>query len=125
MIALIVEDERDQRDLVCEALEAVGWTVELAEDGIAALGRMRRVVPDVILLDLRMPNLDGIELLVRLRSEGAWPSLVVILTTGVEVGLTVRALADGVLMKPFTAEALIRTLDSCMSQRNEQPLWEG
>jgi two-component system, OmpR family, response regulator len=125
MIALVVEDERDQRDLVCEVLEAAGWTVELAEDGIAALGRMRRVIPDVILLDLRMPNLDGVEMLIRLRADDAWPSLIVILTTAAEVGPSVRALADGVLMKPFSAEDVIRTLHTCLSQRAGQPLWEG
>ena len=72
-----------------------------------------------------MPNLDGIEMLIRLRADAAWPSLIVILTTAAEVAPAVRALADGVLMKPFSAEDFIRTLHTCISQRAGQPLWEA
>lgn len=110
MIALIVEDERDQRDLVCEVLEVAGWRVELAEDGIAALGRIRRVRPDVVLLDLTMPHLDGNETLRMLRSDEACRSVPVIVTTGAEVAPDVVALADLVLRKPFSPNELIQAV---------------
>ncbi len=90
MIAFVIEDERDQRNLVREELEEAGWTVEVAEDGIAALGRIRRVQPDVILLDLKMPRLDGIQMLQMLRSNVVERAIPVIITTGSEVASCVR-----------------------------------
>jgi DNA-binding response OmpR family regulator len=118
MIAFVVEDERDQRNSVRDALEEAGWTVELAEDGIAALGRIRRVEPDVILLDLRMPHLGGIEMLKMLRSGGAGREIPVIVTTGMQVDLSVRLLADYVLVKPFGSAELAVALASCASRRS-------
>ena len=115
MIAFVIEDERDQRNVIREALEGAGWTVEVAEDGIAALGRMRRVQPDVILLDLRMPRLDGIGMLTMLRSNIAWRAIPVIITTGGEVAPFVRLLADCVLVKPFSSDELTQALASCTS----------
>ncbi|HEX7488831.1 MAG TPA: response regulator [Anaeromyxobacteraceae bacterium] len=114
MIAFVVEDDRDQRNLVREALEEAGWSVELAEDGIAALGRIRRVEPDVILLDLRMPHLDGIEMLKILRSTIAGRATPVIVTTGAEVSPSVRLLADDVLTKPFGSDELTEALKRCV-----------
>ncbi len=110
MLALVVDDEPDQRDLMCEALERAGWRVELAEDGIAALGRVPHVHPDVILLDLRMPNLDGVGLLKMLRSTSVGKTVRVVVTTGAEVTPEVRALADAVLEKPFERRELIRVV---------------
>ncbi len=115
MMAFVVEDERDQRNLIREALEEAGWTVEVAEDGIAALGRLRRVQPDVILLDLRMPRLDGIQMLKRLRSNVVERAIPVILTTGSEVASCVRLLANCVLVKPFSSDELTRAAASCTS----------
>ena len=117
MIAFVVEDERDQRNSVRDALEGAGWTVELAEDGIAALGRIRRVEPDVIPLDLRMPHLDGIEMLKMLRSTAAGRGIPVIVTTGMKVDPSVRLLADYVLVKPFGSDELAVALASCASRR--------
>jgi CheY-like chemotaxis protein len=113
VIAFIVEDEKDQRNLVRDALEQAGWTVELAEDGIAALGRIRRVQPGVILLDLQMPNLDGFEMLKMLRSSEAGRAIPVILTTGIAVSKGVRALANDVLAKPFSTDELMEAIAKC------------
>ncbi len=114
MLAFVVEDEKDQRNLVRDALEQAGWTVELAEDGIAALGRIRRVQPNVILLDLQMPNLGGFEMLKMLRSSEAGRAIPVIVTTGNAVSKGVRALADDVLAKPFSGDELIEAIAKCM-----------
>jgi CheY-like chemotaxis protein len=115
MMAFVVEDERDQRNLVREELEEAGWTVEVAEDGIAALGRLRRVQPDVILLDLRMPRLDGIQMLKMLRSNVVERAIPVIIMTGSEVASCVRLFAHSVLMKPFSSDELTQALASCTS----------
>ncbi len=110
MIALVVEDERDQRDLMCEFLEGAGWRVELAEDGVAGLGRVPMLRPDLILLDLAMPHLDGAGLLKMLRTTPQGSAVRVVVTTGHEVSDEVRGLADAVLVKPFDRETLLRVL---------------
>ena len=110
MLAFVVEDDPDQRDLVCHELERAGWTVEVAEDGIAALGRIRRVIPDAIVLDLRMPNLDGVQVLKLLRSTDVGRKIHVVVTTGGEVDEAVRTLASAVLIKPFKLADLHRAL---------------
>lgn len=108
MIALVIEDERDQRDTLCDVLESAGWTVEVAEDGIAGLGRVPVARPDVILLDLRMPHLDGVSLLEMLRSTEHGKTIPVVLVTGADVTAEARALADAVVMKPFDPGELLR-----------------
>jgi two-component system chemotaxis response regulator CheY len=108
MIALVIEDDRDQRDTLCAVLETAGWTVEVAEDGIAGLGRVPQARPDVILLDLRMPHLDGVGLLEMLRSTEHGKTIPVVLVTGADVAPEVRARADAVLMKPFDPRELLR-----------------
>ena len=94
------------------ALEDAGWRVEVAEDGIAALGRISRVHPDVVLMDLGMPNLDGGTALEILRARGAEGRVPVIVTTGARVDASVRRLADRVLEKPFDRKDLLEAVSS-------------
>jgi DNA-binding response OmpR family regulator len=68
MRAFVVEDEPEFRNALAEVLESVGWTVNLMEDGIAALGWIHRTIPDLITLDISMPNLGGLPVLRLLRS---------------------------------------------------------
>ncbi len=120
MMALVIEDEQDQRDLMCEALEAAGWHVEAAEDGQAGLGRVPEVRPDVILLDLRMPHLDGAGLLKMLRSTAGGRAVRIVLTTAAEVTPELRALSDAVLPKPFTSAELLRVIGRATPVRAHQ-----
>ncbi len=108
MKALVIDDERDHRDMISVVLQLSGWEVEVAEDGIAGLGRIPQAKPDVILLDLRMPHLDGVGLLEMLRSSPHGATLPVVLVTGAEVPPEVKALADAVLVKPFDPQELLR-----------------
>jgi twitching motility two-component system response regulator PilH len=110
MIALVVDDERDHRDLVCDMLEESGWKVEPAEDGIAGLGRIPNLHPDLVLLDVRMPQLDGGGLLKMLRSTPQGRDIKVVLTTGFEIAPELRRLAGGVLTKPFSRKELLRVI---------------
>ncbi len=121
MLALVIEDERDQRDSLCTVLEMAGWTVELAEDGIAGLGRVPQARPDVILLDVRMPHLDGAGLLEMLRSTDYGKTVPVVLVTGAEVPRAVRTLADAVLMKPYDPSELLRVAKRVASGPRRPP----
>jgi DNA-binding response OmpR family regulator len=108
MRAFVVEDDPDFRDLVRDVLERAGWTVDAAEDGFAALSQIRRVIPDLILLDLRMPNLDGGGVLSLLRSTEVGRRIPVLVMTGARVDDEIRELASAVLVKPFDRADLLR-----------------
>ena len=110
MRAFVVDDDPDLRELACGALERAGWTVDAADDGLAALGTIRHVIPQVIVLDLRMPNLSGVEVLKLLRSTEVGRQIPVVVTTGAVVEDSVRALATAILMKPFSLDDLLRVV---------------
>ncbi len=115
MRAFVVEDDPDFRELVRDELERAGWTVELADDGIAALSAIRRTIPDVIVLDLKRPNLDGLEVLKLLRSTDVGRRIPVLVATGAHPGDDVRALASAVLEKPFETSRILEVLDELVA----------
>jgi two-component system, OmpR family, alkaline phosphatase synthesis response regulator PhoP len=105
---LVVEDEQRLRDLVCGYLEREGYTVLAAADGLTALDLARLHAPDLVVLDLMLPGLDGLEVCRRLRAFS--DAYVIIVTAKAEeidriVGLEVGA--DDYLTKPFSPRELI------------------
>jgi DNA-binding response OmpR family regulator len=105
---LIADDERNILELCRLYLTKEGYAVETAIDGQDALDRARRVKPDLVVLDIMMPKVDGIEVLRRLRKEGSTP--VIMLTArgddvdkvvGLEIG------ADDYVTKPFNPRELV------------------
>ena len=105
---LIADDERNILELCRLYLTKEGYTVETATDGQDALDRARRVKPDLVVLDIMMPKVDGIEVLRRLRKEGTTP--IIMLTArgddvdkvvGLEIG------ADDYVTKPFNPRELV------------------
>ncbi len=109
---LIVDDEPNVRLMLRTTLESVGYTVVEAEEGLRALERLRKEPSDLILLDLLMPKMDGMELLRRLRAD-ANPTPVVILTAHGSIPEAVAAMKLGAidfLTKPITPDALRRVV---------------
>jgi DNA-binding response OmpR family regulator len=105
---LVVEDEPTLREALVYSLEKQGYTVEAAGDGIAALEAARRLKPDLIILDLMLPRLDGFEVCKILRRESNIPILMLTArddeidrVVGLEVG------ADDYLTKPFSMRELL------------------
>ena len=78
---LIVDDEADARALMRRSLERDGWAIAEAADGRAALARLAEEVPDLILLDLRLPRMDGFEFLGELRDHPEWQHVPVVVVT--------------------------------------------
>jgi len=74
---LVVDDDRATREMIRLQLRAAGYAVDLAGDGAAALARVRRRRFALVLLDVWMPGMDGLELLARLRAEPSQPKVVV------------------------------------------------
>jgi DNA-binding NtrC family response regulator len=109
---LIVDDETNVRLVLQTALESAGYAVIEAADGQAALRRLRDSACSLILLDLKMPKMDGIELLSRLRSEGNSVP-VIMLTAHGSIHDAVEAMKLGAidfLTKPITPDALRRVV---------------
>ncbi len=102
---LLVDDDADLRFVGELALGDVGgWEVRSACDGAEALSLLQEQVPDVVLLDMMMPGLDGLQTLARIRAMGLDALPVIMLTAKVqthEVAMYLEAGAVGVIAKPF------------------------
>jgi DNA-binding response OmpR family regulator len=108
---LIIEDDRDIRTLLADFLAQEGFVVDLAEGGEAADRAIARTPPDLIVLDLMLPELDGLEVCRRLRGDSATASIPIIMLTaktdevdrvvGLELG------ADDYVAKPFSPKELV------------------
>jgi CheY-like chemotaxis protein len=104
-VVVLAEDDVDIRDLVEIVLDALGLTVVAVGDGAEALAACRRVRPSLLLLDVTMPVMDGLDACREVRADPGLRGLPVVLMTGraqdsdVQAGLA--AGADGYITKPF------------------------
>ena len=118
---LLVEDEDQLRKVMRDLLERDGYVVAEARDGIQALDQVDRLAPDIIMLDLNLPGLDGYSVLQQLRSRPATSRIpVIVLTAKGDEDNEVRVFqlgADDFLTKPFRARALSARLESVLSRR--------
>ena len=78
---LVVEDDDDTREMMARTLTGDGWTVRQAGNGRLALESVREVLPDLILLDLMMPEMDGFEFIAQLRETESWRRIPVVVLT--------------------------------------------
>ena len=110
---LLAEDHPTMREAVRMVLAGEGYEVVEAADGAAALAQIGRETPDVVVLDLHMPVLDGAEVLTALRADPVTAAIPVIVVTadGDEGRAAARTMgADEYVTKPFDPGALLRTL---------------
>ena len=110
---LVVEDDASLREMLRRRLEKEGWTVIEAENGRVALERMTERQPDLILLDLMMPEMDGFQFLDEIRKHNAWRSIPVIVVTAKELAAEDRLRLNGSVEKilqkgAYSREDLIR-----------------
>src|SRR5262245_9443162 len=78
---LVVDDIADNVEILRMRLSSLGYEVMVAEDGEQALAKVREQLPDLILLDIMMPKVDGLEVLKRLKADATLPFIPVILVT--------------------------------------------
>jgi CheY-like chemotaxis protein len=107
---LVVDDERDIRSTVAEMLELEGYEVDEAANGADALEMVERRPPDVILLDMRMPVLDGWGFAAELRQRGSRIPIVVMTAARDAARWADEIAANGALAKPFAFEDLLRAV---------------
>jgi two-component system chemotaxis response regulator CheY len=114
---LVVDDSALSRRVSRRILEAAGHTVTEAADGLTALERYSITRPDLVLLDVTMAGLDGLEVLRQLRALD--PAAVVVMATA-DVQTSTRVLADeggasGFVPKPFEAAATVRAVAAALA----------
>lgn len=112
---LVVDDDPQAREVLVRTLEREDWTVSTAEDGRAGLDAMAAAKPDLILLDLMMPRMDGFEFVSELRKHQDWRSIPIIVITAKTLTKEDRLLLQGhvqkVLLKgDFSLDALLAEL---------------
>lgn len=117
---LVVDDDPDLLDLVCIVLEQEGYQVVRASDGAAALEEAAHRRPDLILLDLKMPVMDGTRFARLFRERHGTGTPIVVFTAADDPRKRAADIdAAGVLPKPFSYDALVATVDGLL--RPERP----
>jgi twitching motility two-component system response regulator PilH len=111
---LLVEDSQAQRELICDLLRNSGIKVTIATDGVEALEHIQRANPDLVLLDIVMPRMNGYEVCRRLKSDPKTQNVPVVICSskgevfdrywGMKIG------ADAYIVKPFEPIEFIGTI---------------
>ena len=124
---LVVDDDVDARETLTTALRQSGYAVEAARDGFEALERLARSTPDLILTDLKMPGMNGLELIERIHRMS--PQAPIILVTGADtLDLCTGAERYGAvscLLKPVNLDELLWAIDCALVCTRSAPAASG
>ena len=120
---LVVEDDRELAGVLADALSEYGYRVECAHDGAVAMARLENERPAAIILDLLMPEMDGLQFLGSRRDNRVLSDIPVIVLTG-QRGMTSKARAldaDVVLEKPVKLLMLVEAIHKLVEARSNRP----
>jgi two-component system, cell cycle response regulator DivK len=128
-LVLIVEDDPETRQLYVTVFESEGFRTDEAHNGLQALEKANAIAPDLILTDIAVPGIDGIELCRRLRSDKRTEAIPLLAVTGYDdrryPDRVLQAGANRVLLKPLDPETLVeearRLLQGVRAQSPAQP----
>ncbi len=122
---MIIEDDRDIADLLRFNLEATGFRCKIWQTGRDAVGEVRRYRPDLILLDLMLPEIDGIDICKRLKKNSDTASIPVLMVTakGTEIDriLGFELGADDYIVKPFSPREVVLRVKAVLSRVYDRP----
>jgi CheY-like chemotaxis protein len=107
---LIVEDDPNLRVVIRMVLEQVGYEVAEARHGVAALESIENDPPDLVIADMRMPMMDGVELMDRIRTNPETAAMPIVLLSGLQVDAAAERLATAVVAKPFEPSYLLASI---------------
>jgi CheY-like chemotaxis protein len=111
---LLVEDDRDTREMYCEYLSFSGMDVTEARNGRGALEHAATERPDVVVTDIAMPEMDGLELSRRLRAQETTRNVPIIAVSGQATDSARQAGADVVLDKPCEPDRLLHVIEGVL-----------
>ena len=117
---LVVDDEEFARKILTQGLEKEGWNVNQAENGLVALDRIAKQRPDLILLDLMMPVMNGHQFVGELHKHEEWRSIPIIVVTARDMSAEERIALDGFVEKvlpkhAFTEEGLLTEIQDLIA----------
>jgi DNA-binding response OmpR family regulator len=117
---LLVDDEEPLRESLSYSLRKEGYTVTVAADGHTAIKQFHKQVPDVILLDLMLPEVDGMEVCWRIRAFSDVP-IVMLTAKDQDIDKTwgLEAGADDYVTKPFNTRELLARIEAVLRRRTE------
>jgi signal transduction histidine kinase/CheY-like chemotaxis protein len=120
-LVLVAEDEPVTREMLRELLEDAGYSVAEASDGLEALESVRARRPDAIVMDVRMPHMDGLDAARALKGNPAWAGVPILgLSTLDDPGAGRAAGIDAYLTKPVDAATLRRALERLLARRDKE-----
>src|SRR5690348_17043817 len=126
---LVVEDDPDQLEAIRGNLKAAGFAIGTATNGVDALVKTRSVSPDLIVLDLMLPQLNGLDICKTLREDPATASIPVIMLTGMDSYFTrVAGFEAGInvyLTKPYQPEELLSKVEELLAHAVAAPQRSG
>jgi len=125
---LVVDDEPTIAEVVARYLERAGYRTRVAADGVAAIEAAAKQRPDLVVLDLMLPRIDGLEVMRRLREQDRERIAVILLTAKGEeadrvIGL--RLGADDYVVKPFSPAELVARVDAVLRRIDTSPEQES
>jgi DNA-binding response OmpR family regulator len=125
---LVVDDEPTIAEVVARYLERAGYSTRVASDGLEAIEAAARQRPDLVVLDLMLPRIDGLEVMRRLREQDRERIAVILLTAKGEesdrvIGL--RLGADDYVVKPFSPAELVARVDAVLRRIDTSPEYEA
>jgi two-component system cell cycle response regulator DivK len=118
-LVLLVDDYADAREMYAEFLKSSGYRVAEAADGAEALEKIAALAPDVILLDVSLPLIDGREVTKRVKANPATARIPVVLLSGMPLEYVKGAGADACVAKPCAPEALLAEVGRLLAARRK------
>ena len=110
---LVVDDEPDERFLLGRSLRRQGHDVTAAENGAAGLRAVEQEAPDLVVTDVMMPVMDGVEFIARLRGDPATAGIPILAATG---DAHLAGAADAVLSKPYSDHDLVAMVNTLLEK---------
>ena len=115
---LIIEDDPSTRDLYRQALAAAGYSVTAVSDGLDALRKIEMVTPDVVVLDLMLPRVAGLDVYYEMRAMPATRTTPVVVVTGADVEGLEAAGIQLLLRKPIYPDLLVAAVEQLLDGRS-------
>ena len=112
---IIADDDETMRYLVQQIVGSLGWTFDVAADGVEALEVMERAMPDLVITDVGMPRMNGIDLLLAIKGDPRFANVPVVIMSSINRELEAReAGCAAFIAKPFSVDALLDLLSQVL-----------